>query len=302
VALKSNDFRSYLDPLVISRIKSLEFKARAIVEGFMVGLHKSPYHGFSVEFSEHRPYMQGDPIKNIDWKVYAKREKFFIKQYEEETNLICNIFLDISKSMDFKYASSVTKLDYAVTLAASFCYLLIKQQDAVGLTIFSDKIHSYLPPKSNRVYLKTLLTSLTKINALGKTATSLCLNDAAEKIKKRGLTIIISDLFDNPGSILSALKQLRYKKNEVIVFQILDPVERNFGFDKDTIFVDLETKEELTTQPYQIRSAYQSSMNEFINKLKNGCLNYGIEFNLIGTNQPFDKALLNYFSKRSKMN
>ncbi|MEW6509271.1 MAG: DUF58 domain-containing protein [Bacteroidota bacterium] len=302
MALKSNDFRSYLDPLVISRIKSLEFKARAIVEGFMVGLHKSPYHGFSVEFSEHRPYMQGDPIKNIDWKVYAKREKFFIKQYEEETNLICNIFLDISKSMDFKYASSVTKLDYAVTLAASFCYLLIKQQDAVGLTIFSDKIHSYLPPKSNRVYLKTLLTSLTKINALGKTATSLCLNDAAEKIKKRGLTIIISDLFDNPGSILSALKQLRYKKNEVIVFQILDPVERNFGFDKDTIFVDLETKEELTTQPYQIRSAYQSSMNEFINKLKNGCLNYGIEFNLIGTNQPFDKALLNYFSKRSKMN
>ncbi len=302
MALKSNDFRSYLDPLVISRIKSLEFKARAIVEGFMVGLHKSPYHGFSVEFSEHRPYMQGDPIKNIDWKVYAKREKFFIKQYEEETNLICNIFLDISKSMDFKYASSVTKLDYAVTLAASFCYLLIKQQDAVGLTIFSDKIHSYLPPKSNRVYLKTLLTSLTKINALGKTATSLCLNDAAEKIKKRGLTIIISDLFDNPGSILSALKQLRYKKNEVIVFQILDPVERNFGFDKDAIFVDLETKEELTTQPYQIRSAYQSSMNEFINKLKNGCLNYGIEFNLIGTNQPFDKALLNYFSKRSKMN
>jgi uncharacterized protein (DUF58 family) len=302
VALKSNDFRNYLDAFVISRIRSLELKARAVVEGFMVGLHKSPYHGFSVEFSQHRPYMQGDPIKNIDWKVYAKREKFFIKQYEEETNLICNIFIDISKSMDFKYSASLTKLEYAITLAASFCYLLIQQQDAVGLTIFSDKIHSALPPKSNRVYLKTLLTSLTKINANGKTETSLCLNNAAEKIKKRGLTIIISDLFDNPDSILSALKQIRYKKNEVIVFQILDPIERNFGFDKDTIFVDLETNEELTTQPYQIRNAYQSSMNEFINKLKNGCLNYGIEFNLIDTNQPFDKALLNYFSKRSKMN
>lgn len=300
--VKSKDFKNYFDPSIISKLKNLELKAQMVVEGFMVGLHKSPYHGFSVEFSEHRPYMQGDPLKNVDWKVFGKSEKFFIKRYEEETNLICNIFIDISQSMDFKYSAPLTKLEYAITLAASFCYLLIKQQDAVGLTIFSDKIHSYLPPKSNRVYLKTLLTSLTKINAHGKTETSLCLNNAAEKIKKRGLTIIISDLFDNPDSILSALKQIRYKKNEVIVFQILDPIEKNFGFDRDAIFVDLETEEQLTTQPHQIQKAYRDAMNEYLAKLKSDCLNYGIEYNLIETEQPFDKALLNYFSKRSKMN
>lgn len=300
--VKSKDFKNYFDPSIISKLKNLELKARMVVEGFMVGLHKSPYHGFSVEFSEHRPYMQGDSLKNIDWKVYGKSEKFFIKQYEEETNLVCNIFIDISRSMDFKHSASVTKLEYAITLAASFCYLLIKQQDAVGLTIFSDKIHSYLPPKSNRVYLKTLLTSLTNINSQGRTETSLCLNSAAENIKKRGLTIIISDLFDNPDALLSALKQIRFKKNEVIVFQILDPIEKSFGFDRDSIFVDLETNEQMTTQPHQIKLAYQHAMNEYLNKLKSDCLNFGIEYNLIETNQPFDKALLNYFSKRSKMN
>jgi len=302
VSVKASDYKKFLDPAVISKLRTLELKARMIVEGFMVGLHRSPYHGFSVEFSEHRPYMQGDPIKNIDWKVYAKREKYFIKQYEEETNLICNIFLDISKSMQFKNKSALTKLEYGITLTAALSYLMINQQDAVGLTLYSDKIHNYLPPKSNRVYLKTLLTSLNQVKPSGATTTAKCLDSVAEKIKKRGLTIIISDFFDDLNSIMTALKHIHYKKNEVIIFQLLDPIEKSFGFDRDSIFVDLETEEQMTTQPHQIKRAYQEAMNDYLNKLKSECLNYGIEYNLIETNQPFESALLSYFAKKARMN
>lgn len=299
--VKTKEFRNYLDPLVISKIKSLELKARTIVEGFMVGLHRSPYHGFSVEFSEHRPYMQGDPIKNIDWKVFAKREKYFIKQYEEETNLICNIFLDISKSMNYKHNAPLSKLEYGIALTAALAYIMINQQDSVGLITYSDTVNNYLPPKSSRVYLKTLLTSLNQIQSTGATSTAKCLGSVAEKIKKRGLTIIISDFFDDINSIMTALKHIHYKKNEVIVFQLLDPVEKDFGFDRDSIFIDMETEEQISTQPYHIKRAYQEAMNEFLIKFKKECLNYGIEYNLIQTDQPFDKALLAYFAKRERM-
>ncbi len=302
MAVKTQDYKKFLDPVIISKLKTLELRARMVVEGFKVGLHRSPYHGFSVEFSEHRPYMQGDALKNVDWKVYAKNEKYFIKQFEEETNLICNIFIDVSRSMNYKHTAKITKLDYAKTLAAALSYVMIDQQDSVGLAIYSDKIHSYLPPKSNRVYLKTILSALNQIEPGGATITSKCLDSVAEKIKKRGLTIIISDFFDDMDSILTALKHIHYKKNEVIVFQILDPIEKNFGFGSDSIFVDLETGEQMTTQPHQIQKAYQQAMNEFMNKLKSECLNYGIEYNVIETTQPFDKALISYFSKRTRMN
>ena len=301
MGVKSQDYKKFLDPLVISKLRTLELKARMVVEGFKVGLHRSPYHGFSVEFSEHRPYMQGDSLKNVDWKVYAKSEKYFIKQFEEETNLICNIFVDVSNSMNYKHTAKITKLDYAITLAASLAYVMIDQQDSVGIAIYSDKIHSYLPPKSNRVYLRTLLSALDQIEPGGTTTTSKCLDLVAAKIKKRGLTIIISDFFDDIDSVLNALKLIHYKKNEVIVFQILDSVEKNFGFDRDSIFVDLETGEQLTTQPHQIQRAYQQAMNEYLNKLKSECLNYGIEYNLIDTSQSFDKTLISYFAKRSKL-
>lgn len=302
MTVKTQDYKKFLDPVVISKLKTLELRARKVVEGFMVGLHRSPYHGFSVEFSEHRPYMQGDALKNVDWKVYAKSEKFFIKQFEEETNLIGHIFVDASKSMNYKHTAKVTKLDYAVTLAAALAYVMIDQQDSVGLAIYSDKIHSYFPPKSNRVYLKTLLSALNQIEPGGTTTTSKCLDSVAEKIKKRGLTIIISDFFDDLNSILVALKHIHYRKNEVIVFQILDPIEKNFGFDRDAIFVDLETGEQITTQPHQIQRAYQEAMKEYLDKLKSECLNFGIEYNLIDTSQSFDKALMSYFAKRARLN
>lgn len=296
------DYKKYLDPEIVSKLSSLELKAKLVVEGFMVGLHKSPYHGFSVEFSEHRQYNQGDPIKNIDWKVYGKTDRFYIKQFEEETNLISHVILDVSKSMDYKNKGGISKLEYGSLLAASLSYLMLNQQDAVGLALYSDKIESYLNPKSKRIYLSKLLAEIDSVTPSAKTDTASNLSMIAEKIKRRGLVVIISDLFDDPDSILNAFKRFNYKKNEVIVFQILDPIELDFGFDRDSVFVDMETGDEMTTQPHQIQKAYIQAMREYLDKIKKGCLSYGIEYNLLDTRQPLDKALLSYFKKRSKMN
>ena len=297
----NSDYKKYLDPSVISKLNTLELKARLVVEGFMVGLHKSPYHGFSVEFTEHRPYIQGDALKDIDWKAYGKTEKFFIKQYEEETNLKSYILLDTSRSMKYASEGNRPKLEYASTLVASLSYLMIKQQDAVGLALYSDKINKYFPPKTSKAYLQDLLKHLAVTSASDKTNTASCLNSIAEKIKRRGLVIIVSDFFDDINSILTALKHFRYQKNEVIVFQVLDPQERNFAFGKDAIFKDLESDDEITTQPYQIQKAYAEAMAEFINKIKTECLNSNIEYNLIETSSPFDKALFSYIQKRSML-
>ncbi|MBN1637523.1 MAG: DUF58 domain-containing protein [Ignavibacteriales bacterium] len=301
--MKSNqsDYRKYLDPKIVSKLKSLELKARLVVEGFMIGLHKSPYHGFSAEFSEHRPYNQGDSLKDIDWKVFGKQEKYFIKRYEEETNLISHVILDISKSMDYKHSNEITKLEYGKILASSLIYIMLQQQDSCGLVFYSDEINQYYQPKSNRVYLKTLLRAIETIVPIGKTETANALNKIADKIKKRGLIIIISDFFDNLDSIFSSLKHFNFKKNEVIVFQILDPIEKSFAFGKDAIFVDKETTEEITTQPYQLQKSYQLAMQEFLSKLKKECLSFGMEYNLIDTTQLFEKALFSYFKKRHKL-
>ncbi len=295
------DYKNVLNPSIISKINSLELRARLVVEGFMVGLHKSPYHGFSVEFTQHRPYMQGDGLKDIDWKVYGKTEKYYIKQYEEETNLISYILLDTSKSMQFKSGDNVSKLDYAITLSAALSYLMMKQQDAFGLTLYSDKIIKYLPPKATRQYLQQIMQSLTSIKESNTTNTAECLNSVAEKIKRRGLVIIISDFFDDIHSIISALKHFRHQKNEIIVFQILDPIEKSFAFGKDAVFKDMESEEKITTQPYQIQKAYILAMNEFIARIKRECLNSNIDYNLIDTSTAFDKSLMSYIQKRKKL-
>ena len=295
------DYKNLLDPSFISKLNSLELKARLVVEGFMVGLHKSPYHGFSVEFSEHRAYMQGDNLKDVDWKVFGKTEKYFIKQYEEETNLRSYVFLDTSNSMVYSSGDNISKLDYSLTLSAALSYLMIHQQDAVSLTLYSEKINKYLPPKSSRAYLQEILKHLVAVKASAKTNTAVSLNEAAEKIKRRGLVIIISDFFDDIDSVVKALKHFSYKKNEVIVFQILDPIEKTFSFGKDAIFKDLETGDELTTQPYQVQKAYSEAMEEFIYRIKAECLNSNIDYNLVETSDSYDKALLRYIQKREKL-
>ncbi|MGE5400317.1 MAG: DUF58 domain-containing protein [Ignavibacteriales bacterium] len=295
------DYRKFLDPSTVSKLNSLELKARLVVEGFMVGLHRSPYHGFSVEFSEHRPYMQGDSPKNIDWKAYGKTEKYYIKQFEEETNLVSHVIVDVSKSMDFAYNNNLKKLEYASILAASLIYLMLKQQDAAGLALYSDKIETLMAPKSSRAYLSELLKSLAAVKPSSKTQTAHCLNSVAEKVKRRGLVIVISDFFDDVNSVLTALKHFRYKKNEVIVFQILDPIELSFAFGRDAVFKDMETSEEIITQPFQIQKAYQQAMAEYVETIKEECLNSGIEYNLLDTTVPFDKALFSYFKKRARL-
>ena len=301
MAKASQDYKNFLNPSTVSKLNSLELKARLVVEGFMVGLHKSPYHGFSVEFTEHRPYMQGDSLKDVDWKVYGKTDKFFIKQYEEETNLKSYILLDSSKSMQYSSGKNISKLEYGITLVAALSYLMIKQKDAVGLTVYAEQVNTYFPPRAAKTYLQEILKSLSSLKASSKTNTASCLNSIAEKIKRRGLVIIVSDLFDDVSSILSALKHFRYQKNEVIVFQLLDPVERSFSFGADAVFKDLETEEEMTTRPYKIQKAYQQAMQDFVDKIKKECLNSNIEYNLIDTSMPFDKALFSYIQKRSML-
>jgi uncharacterized protein (DUF58 family) len=301
ITSSETDYRSLLSPTIISKIKVLELRARLVVEGFMVGLHQSPYHGFSAEFTEHKPYMQGDNLRDVDWKVFGKTEKLFIKQYEEETNLRSFILFDTSNSMRFSSGENVSKASYAQTLAAALSYLMINQQDAVGLALYDTKVHKLLPSKSSKPYLREILKNLSQVVPTEKTNTANCLNSIAEKINRRGLVIIISDLFDDIDAVLKAIKHFRYKKNEVIVFQILDPLERNFAFGRDAVFRDLENSEEMTTQPYQIQKAYREAMESFLSKIKSECLNSNIEYNLIETSEPFDKALFTYLQKRSKL-
>lgn len=297
----TTDYRKLLDPTFLSSLNSLELKARFVVEGFMVGLHKSPYHGFSVEFTQHRPYMQGDAPKDIDWKVFGKTEKYFIKQYEEETNLKSYILLDISKSMTFSSEGNLSKLEYGSILAAGLSYMMNKQQDAVSLTLYDEQIKKYIPPKSSKGNLQEVLKSLTAIPSSSKTNTAACLSLIAEKIKRRGLVIIISDFFDDINLILNSLKHFRYQKNEVIIFQILDPLELSFSFGRDAVFRDLEKGNEMTTQPFQIQKAYQEAMKDFTGKIKEVCLNSGIEYNLLSTQTPYDKALYSYIQKREML-
>jgi uncharacterized protein (DUF58 family) len=294
------DYRQLLDPKIISKISSLDLRARYIVEGFLIGLHRSPYHGFSVEFSEHRQYMPGDEISKIDWKVYGKTDRFYIKQYEEETNLKSYILIDCSKSMDYS-SNGVSKFQYAITLASAFAYLLFDQKDAVGLVLYSDEIKKIIEPKTSKTNLIEILKSLVNSTPQGRTETSQCLSEVAEKIKKRGLIVVISDFLDVPEKVESALKKFRFKQNEVITFQILDPREVRFDFSKDAIFKDVESEEELLTQPYQIRKSYQDLMNQFLSTLKKDLLNHQIDHNLILTTETFDKALLSFLKKRKSL-
>lgn len=318
---EKKDYTKYLNPVALARISNLELKAKFVVEGFMTGLHKSPYHGFSVEFAEHRQYMPGDDLKFLDWKVFAKTEKYFIKQYEEETNLKAYILLDISKSMDFAYREEnanfnlknlfgkngrtennqrISKLEYGSYIAASLAYLMLLQRDSVSLTTYDTKISKYIPPRSTNSNLKLILKELSGIKSEGATGTADCLNIIAEKIKRRGLIIIISDLFDKQDEVLKSLRHFRYDKNEVIVFQVLDPVEISFLDGNPVKLIDAETKEELYSQPATVRNEYSKAMNEFIKKYRDECLKNNIDHVLLTTETPFDTALLKYLNKRQR--
>ncbi|MFQ5606828.1 MAG: DUF58 domain-containing protein [Candidatus Zixiibacteriota bacterium] len=290
----------YLDPETVSKLDTLELRARLVVEGFIAGLHKSPFHGFSVEFAERRQYMPGDPIKLIDWKHFAKSDRYFIKQYEEETNLKSYILLDLSASMGYT-SEIITKKDYAGSLAAALAYLNLKQRDAVGLVTFDEKIRRFIPPASKGGQLSQLLQELARHQPADKTDISSALHLMADRIKRRGLVILISDLLDDPEEIISGLKHFRHNRHEVIVFHIVDPRERDFAFAQEAVFKDMETGEEITTLPWQIRRSYAGAFKDFSKKLSLHCRQSRIDYHLIDTSTPFDKALYAFLAKRARL-
>jgi len=285
---------------IISRLNNLSLKARFVVEGFIVGLHKSPYHGFSVEFSEHRSYGAGDEIRHIDWKLWGKTDRYFVKQFEEETNLKAHLLIDQSLSMNYQ-SEKVSKLEYTKLLAASLGYLMLKQQDAVGLTLFDDQIRVNIPARSKRSHLNVILSKMENISAGPETRLAPVLHQTAEVIKKRGLIILISDLFDSPEEILSGLKHFRYKGHEIIVFHILDPQELRLDFSQRTRFRDMESGEEIITEPWHIQADYQHNMEAFCNYYKFQCQQNNIDYVRLITNTSLDLALSEYLLKRKRV-
>lgn len=291
--------KKYLNPTVLSKIDNMSLRAKLVVEGYLVGKHKSPYHGFSVEFAEHRTYGQGDEIRHIDWKLYGKTDRHYVKRFEEETNLRSYILLDTSKSMSYK-SKKITKLEYGESLAAGLTHLMINQKDAVGLILFDNLIRKYIPPKTSKSHKNIIYNSLSKCKAGENTDIQLILDSMADRIKKSGLVILISDLLDDPKKVMKGLNHFRHNKQEVIVFHLIDKQEFNFEFNERTNFTDMETGETITTDPWHIQHSYQDKIKLFINKYKKECGNQKIDYVPIFTDQGFDIALSEYIRKRYK--
>jgi uncharacterized protein (DUF58 family) len=294
-------YRRYLEPHVVSKLANMELRARLVVEGFVTGLHRSPYHGFSVEFAEHRQYMPGDEIRHVDWKIYGRTDRYYIKQYEEETNLKAYLILDASRSMAYASAGNLPKIQYASYLVAALAYMMIKQQDAVGLAVYDERISTYLPPHSTPGYLRQILVALERLQAVHRTSSGRSLHQVADRIRRRGLVVVLSDLLDDPAEVLAALRHFRHKKNEVIVMHVLDPTERSFAFRQDAEFRDMETGEKMTTQAWHIRSAYRDSMAAFVDHYRRECRENYIDYVLLDTTTPYDVALVQYLQKRQML-
>ena len=292
---------SYLDPHSLAKVQGMDLIAKLVVEGFITGLHKSPYHGFSVEFAEHRQYMPGDPFKHVDWKLFGKSDRFYVKTYEQETNLRAHLLLDVSGSMSYASPGQVTKFQYATYLSAALSYMMLMQQDAVGLLTFSDRIDQLIPPRAVSGHLKVLLRELERAEPSATTAMAGALHEMAERINRRGLVILMSDLMDDPDQVMDALKHFRHKQHEVVVFHILDPYEIEFPFQQEASFIDVETEAELMTHPWEIGDEYRKRFAEWTRAYKNLCLENRIEYEQISTARPFDRALMAYLEKRRKL-
>ncbi|MBK0404721.1 DUF58 domain-containing protein [Adhaeribacter sp. BT258] len=298
-----------LDLATVRQFGNMEFLARQLVEGFITGLHKSPYHGFSVEFSEHRLYNSGESTRHIDWKVFARTDKLFVKRYEEETNLRCHILLDVSPSMYYPEATN-GKLTFSALAAAALTTMLQKQRDAVGLITFADKILEQSPVKSTGSHVHTLMMTLQNLlnqpRPTGQTDVAKVLHQIAAQIPKRSLVIIFSDMFsrqEDADAIFAALQHLKHQNHEVLLFHVMDQkTEAAFEFtERPYVFVDVETGEQLKLQPSQVRESYKKAIEEFKHSLELKCHQYKIDFIPVDINEPFDKVLYGYLVKRGKM-
>jgi uncharacterized protein (DUF58 family) len=305
----------YLDPLVVSKLKNIEIKAKLIVEGFITGMHRSPYHGFSVEFAEHRAYNAGESLRNIDWKVFGKTDKLYSKRYEEETNLRCQVVMDVSDSMRYPQpgpnVDTLTKLEYGSYLAAALQYLMISQRDAAGLTLFDEDITFSLPAKAKFTWMLPMFKELEKVIAskeffTHKTAAAPVLHKVAMKFHRRSFVVLITDLISDVSKldeVFKAMQHLRHAKHEVLVFHLLDKkTEENFEFpNRPVILRDLESGEKLEVRPSQIKDEYQRLMKEYKTRFKQKCYELNIDLVDVDISTPYDKVLTDYLVKRSRL-
>jgi uncharacterized protein (DUF58 family) len=290
----------FLDPAVIARLGTLELKARTIVEGFLSGLHRSPFKGFSVEFAEYRQYIAGDDLSSIDWKVYARSDRYYVKKFEEETNLNCYILLDVSGSMGYGRRGGATKFEYGQMLAASLAYLMNRQHDAVALTAFDDAIVHMLPPSARPGHLRSLLVTLDRLRLGTRTDVSKPLHVLADAIKKRGIVVLISDLLDDPQRTIDGLRHFRFRGTDVIVFHLIDPDELTFPFDRAAKFRDMEVGDELMAVPAVVRPAYLAELERVLDLYKRELRSIGVDYRLLDTSEPLELALMSYLSNRSR--
>jgi uncharacterized protein (DUF58 family) len=294
----TNGDRSYFDPLVLARLSNLYLRARWVVEGIMSGIHRSRSKGFSVEFESHREYSPGDELRRIDWKALGKFDRYFIKETEDETNLRATLVLDASASMDYG-SNGITKFEYASILTASLAYLILKQQDAAGVVTFSNRVESFIPPKAKRGYVFEILRELEARQPSGETNTGKILQEIAGKMKRRGLVILISDLLDEPEEVLKGLRLFRFNGHDVIVFHVMDSAEIELPFDGNILFEDMEQADlKVTADPQTIRQAYRGVVDEFIDHLRKECHASSIDYQLVSTTTPLDRALVSYLSWR----
>ena len=290
----------YLRPEVIRQVARLDLRAKFIVEGFLQGLHASPFHGFSVEFSEHRKYVAGDDLKDLDWNVFAKTDKYYLKKFQAETNVTGYLVMDLSASMAYTYRQELTKFEYGICLAAALGYLMIHQQDPVGLIAFDTKIRSSLPPRSKRSQLANVLAVLANLQPTGKTDVAACLHQLASMVRGKSLIMIFSDLLVDPEPVIQSLHHLRHRGHEIILFHILDEAEVRFPFEGMIEFLDVEEPRKLTLDARNMRGDYLKSLKEFQETYRRECANAGIDYVAMDTSVSFDKALLEYLVQRQR--
>ena len=294
-----SDSINFLDPSVLSGLDNLELRARVVVEGFLSGLHKSPHRGFSVEFNDYRHYHRGDDMRHVDWKLYARSDKFYIKQYEDETNVRCVILLDTSASMQYS-SGSMSKLNYGVTLASALAYFVMRQRDAVGLITFDDEVRNFIPPRTRQPHLMRILRTLSTVEAGTHTNVVKPLTDLAATLTKKSMVILITDMLDDEERVISTLQNLRAMGNDVITFQVMDADELTFPFNEASEFIDMENNETFITSPAAIRNSYLENLNEFLQFCKKQCQSSGVDYCLLNTAEPLDQALSSYMTKRAK--
>lgn len=296
-----DELKKYLDPKVLSKITRLDLQARLVVEGFISGLHRSPFHGFSVEFATHREYTPGDDIKHIDWKVQAKTDRYYIKQYEEETNLKATFLVDASESMRYKSdrGGSMTKYEYAAAVAASLGFLLLQQQDAVGLAVFDEDLRTYLPASANPNQIKPFVHAMDINEPKAKTSLEHICHSVAEKISRRGLVCLVSDLFGDVEGLVRGLQHFRHYGHEVVVLHVMDRDELDFPFQGNTMFRGLEEMGNLTIEPRALRQGYLDAVDEFCREVKRKCVASQIDYKLISTADHLDAALLAFLAART---